>query len=76
MQRLINLCYCTSFWKNNNLKVYFDKQTKSNLFIRTSKHAANASPPNQNKVLQQNYVSADQCVILKHLLQLVLLTFV
>ena len=56
MQRLINLCYCTSFWKNNNLKVYFDKQTKSNLFIRTSKHAANASPPNQNKVLELTFI--------------------
>ena len=56
MQRLINLCYCTSFWKNNNLKVYFDKQTKSNLFIRTSKHAANASSPNQNKVLQLTFI--------------------
>ena len=55
-QRLINLCYCKSFRKSNNLKVYFEKQTKSNLFIRTSKHAANASPPNQNKVLELTFI--------------------
>ena len=55
-QRLINLCYCKSFRKNNNLKVYFEKQTKSNLFIITSKHAANASPPNQNKVLELTFI--------------------
>ena len=56
MQRLIILCYCKSFRKNNNLKLYFEKQTKSNLFIRTPKRAANASPPNQNKVLELTFI--------------------
>ena len=89
MQRSINLYYCKSLQKNNNLKVYLEKPTKSNLFIRTSNHAANASPPNQKKLIeltfiifsinvaiQANFVSTDQYVILKQLLQLVLPTFV
>ena len=56
MQRLINLCYCKFFQKNNILRVYFEKQPKSNLFIRTSKHAATACPPNQNKVLELSFI--------------------
>ena len=56
MQRLINLCYCKSFQKNNNLKGCFEKPTKSNLFIRTSNHAANASPPNQNKLFELTFI--------------------
>ena len=56
MQWLINQCYCESFRKNNNLKGYFEKQTKSTLFIRTSQHAANASPPNQNKVPELTFI--------------------
>ena len=89
MQQLITLCYCKSFWRNSSPKVHFEKQTKSNLFIRTSKHTANASPPNQNRVLeftfiifsinlamQTNWCLYRQCVILKHLLQLVLPTFI